>query len=38
MKLEHQVTMKSGYITNRIYNLGTGDKHEIFPQGSSFDV
>ena len=30
MKLEHQVTMKPGYITNRIYNLGTRDKHEIF--------
>jgi hypothetical protein len=29
---KHQVTMKPGYITNRIYNLGTGGKHEIFPQ------
>jgi len=28
MKLEHQVTRKSGYITNRIYTLGTRDKHD----------
>jgi hypothetical protein len=30
MKLEHQVTRKSGYITNRIYTLGTRDKHETY--------
>jgi hypothetical protein len=30
MKLEHQVTRKSGYITNRIYTLGTRDKHEMY--------
>jgi len=28
MKLDHQVTRKSGYIANRIYTLGTRDEHE----------
>jgi hypothetical protein len=28
IKLEHQVTRKAGYITYRIYTLGTRDKHE----------
>ena len=37
MKLDHQVERKSGYITNRIYTLGTHDKHEILPGCSSFD-
>jgi hypothetical protein len=26
---QHQVERKSGYITNRIYTLGTRDKHEM---------
>jgi hypothetical protein len=38
MKLEHQVERKSGYITNRIYTLGTRDKHQIMPGCRSFDV
>jgi hypothetical protein len=29
MKPDHQVERKSGYITNRIYTLGTRDKDEI---------
>jgi len=28
MNLEHQVTRKSGHITNLKYTLGTRDKHE----------
>jgi hypothetical protein len=28
IRLEHQVTRKAGYITDRIYTLGTRDKHE----------
>jgi hypothetical protein len=28
MKLEYHVRRKSGYITNRIYTLGTRDEHE----------
>jgi hypothetical protein len=27
MHLDYQVTRKSGYITNRMYTLGTRDKH-----------
>jgi hypothetical protein len=38
IKLEHQVTRKAGYITDRIYTLGTRDKHETWPGCSSFDV
>jgi hypothetical protein len=29
IKLEHQVTRKAGYITNRIYTLGTRDFYII---------
>ena len=36
MKFEHKVTRKSGYITNRIYNLGTRDKHETWPGDTIF--
>ena len=38
MKLENQVTRKSGYITNRIYILGSRDKHETWPGRKSFDA
>jgi hypothetical protein len=38
MKPDHQVERKSGYITNRIYTLGTRDKHEILTGCRSFDA
>ena len=37
MKLEYQVRRKSGYITNRIYTLGTRDEHETWPGCNSSD-
>jgi hypothetical protein len=37
MHLEYQVTRKSGYITNRMYTLGTRDKHETW-SGSTLPI
>jgi hypothetical protein len=35
MHLDYQVTRKSGYITNRMYTLGTRDKHDTWSGCSS---